>query len=493
MTATTAGTAGLFFSDAFGVSPETLTEHCAFDISVVTDLPLFVDPFLLFNSTNPDYQALHEQIIEYLRFLKDKAVEDVDPGLVKALNAFPEVRQNWLGFTEFGNAGSGLGRKFANALTAAFRGHLSNFGHETLSRSSHVEKLMLLSDGVGRDAVSDLTVNLIKHYLCRYTETFARAHLKPEQCREVTVARAAFDYTTQVWAPRRYLLPWLDGDFVLLTPEDMLTRDETWISRADLLTRLESLPAAAGDEQLRASVNNYLGQLVGRDPSPKQVREARARVLARFPELADLYIKDREDHGEEAVSVSQQRTEDTRRVLNQQVRDVREDLAARTDLLSQPAPRTYTEALARVHAFKQYVENQDGYLIVNRPGMNPRRETDVRLCFGLILKGSDSDVNHEVNNGRGPVDVKLSRGAHDKTLIEFKLASNSGLKRNLQNQVEIYAKANETRHIVKVIVVYTAQEQDRVTRVLTELKLQHEESVVVIDARNDNKPSASKA
>ena len=37
------------------------------------------------------------------------------------------------------------------------------------------------------------------------------------------------------------------------------------------------------------------------------------------------------------------------------------------------------------------------------------------------------DVNREVENGRGIVDYTISKGAMDKTLIEFKLASNSKL------------------------------------------------------------------
>lgn len=42
--------AGVYFSDRFRVSPYVLDRYGAFDISVVSDLPLFIDPFLLFNS-----------------------------------------------------------------------------------------------------------------------------------------------------------------------------------------------------------------------------------------------------------------------------------------------------------------------------------------------------------------------------------------------------------------------------------------------------------
>lgn len=102
-------------------------------------------------------------------------------------------------------------------------------------------------------------------------------------------------------------------------------------------------------------------------------------------------------------------------------------------------------------------------------------------------------MNREPNNGRGPVDYKVSIGAADKSLIEFKLASNSQLKRNLQKQVAIYERANQTATSVKVILCYTRADQAKVARILRELKLTKRADIVVIDARSDNKPSASKA
>ena len=61
----------IYFSDFFGLSPDVLEEFGALDISLIGDLPLFVDPFLLFNSQNPKYQELHAEIIHYMRFLKE--------------------------------------------------------------------------------------------------------------------------------------------------------------------------------------------------------------------------------------------------------------------------------------------------------------------------------------------------------------------------------------------------------------------------------------
>ena len=109
----------VYFSERFEVDPALLEAYGALDISVVTDLPLFIDPFLLFNSERPDYQALHDSIVQYLRFLKSKAGAGLSPGLVDALYRFKEIKQNWLGFVEDGNSGHGLGRNFAHELNKA--------------------------------------------------------------------------------------------------------------------------------------------------------------------------------------------------------------------------------------------------------------------------------------------------------------------------------------------------------------------------------------
>lgn len=482
----------LYFSQYFEVEPDVLRDYGAFDISIVSDLPLFVDPFLLFNSQKQEYKDLHEGIIKYLLFLRDKAKTDLDPGLVAAWYRFKEVKENWLGFTLLGNGGHALGAQFADALNDSLGSILSDFGDEKVTRGTHLEKLVLIRGGVGRDNVSDFTTNLIKHYLLAYTQEFGREHLEARHCRDVSVTRARFNYNTESWETGNYYLPVLNSNFVLLTPTDMLTRDETWISYADMVNQFAYLPDAIPNDQLRAQINSYFGSRLSRHPTAKEKRTAAQDTLSRFPQLVDYYIKRKEEDGDRAESVSASRVADARAVLVEQLQDVLADLESRTDFYEKPWT-SYDEALDRVLTFKAYVENQDGYKLINRAGQPFSQETEVQLFFGLIWCKSDFDANREVNNGRGPVDFKVSYGSRDKSLIEFKLASNSSLKRNLQKQLPIYEAANKTRTSVKAIICYTARDQQRVTKILAELKLASEASIVLIDARSDNKPSASKA
>ena len=130
-----------FFNEYFGVTADQVDDHGAFNVSLINDLPLFIDPFLLFNSTKSEYHQLHGDILKYIIFLRDAVAEDrITNDLVSAWFLFPEVKQNWFGFSLQGNGGSGLGRDFADALRANLRSLFADFGRETISRGSHIEK-----------------------------------------------------------------------------------------------------------------------------------------------------------------------------------------------------------------------------------------------------------------------------------------------------------------------------------------------------------------
>ena len=73
------------------------------------------------------------------------------------------------------------------------------------------------------------------------------------------------------------------------------------------------------------------------------------------------------------------------------------------------------------------------------------------------------------------------------------MATNTKLAQNLQNQVEIYKKAHDTDKAIKVILFFSAEEELRVKKILKLLGLSDEKYIVLIDARKDNKVSASKA
>ena len=488
--------AHLYFSDVFGVDKEILEEHGAFNISLITDLPLFIDPFLLFNSKDEQYQQLHESIIKYMRFLKAASVEGSVPHeLLNQWFAFPEVSQNWLGFSKLGNQGRGLGKGFAKALHQNLTTVFKDFGEETVTQSSHIEKLCLIRGGVGRDMLSDFTTNLVKGYLCEFTQQFTRMYLSNSKREVFSVRHAHFDYQTLSWATGQFELPVLGSDYVLLTPKDILTRDEAWINRSDLINRFRGIAEALPDDALRAQVNTYLMHVLPRGPKSKR-REVDAAIemaIARFPQVLDYYIRDKEDTGDRASPVAWDRVDLVLRLLVDQVLNFVQQILAPAGFY-RIGRDTYEDAKQRLLFLKDVIENKGGHKLFYWQGKPIQREEDLQILFRMTWFGSISDASREVNDGRGPADYKISRGAGDKTIVEFKLAKNTQLERNLLNQTEVYEKASDsTKPSLKAILYFNEQQLNRVNTILREIDLQDSPHIILIDARSDNKPSGSKA
>lgn len=482
------------FSDYFNVDPQIIEDYGAFNISLINDLPLFIDPFLLFTSDKQEYQELHNQIIKYVRFLRDISLsKDISEPLLKSWFHFPEVKQNWLGYSRVGNGGSGLGKKFAASLHENLNTIFNNFGSEQITQGSHLEKLCLIDKGVGKDNISDFTTNLIKKHLLEYTQIFCKKYISDQDKDIFNIERVEFDYKARIWLSKKYLLPTIKGDYVILTPKDLLTRDEAWINKNDLVHNFKTIVESVKNNQLRAHLNEYFLRLIPDDkPSKKQKCYAALETISKYPEIIDYYIKLKEENGENAKKSSNKKVTATQSIFIEHVADLVHLLTTHSSFYESNWD-TFEESYQRVMFLKHVIEHNDGYRIFYMNGKPIQREEDLQIIYRLTWFASPSDVNREVNNGRGPVDYKVSRGSKDKTLIEFKLASNSHIKRNLEKQVEIYEQANDTRKSIKVILYFTPSERDKILKILKDLNLSQGKSLILIDARSDNKPSASVA
>jgi len=511
----------IYFSDFFGVDRETMRTYGVFDVSLINDLPMFIDPFLLFNSEKPEYRQLHDEMIKYLEFLRDKSRgSELDEGSMRAWFMFKEVRQNWLGFCLFGNRGRGLAKDFAISLHGNFNSTFEDFGEEDVPESPHFEKLTLFDSGVGKDNVSDFTANLIKRYLLDYTQEFARQHIDPALIKTFHVQRVYFSYKTESWVSTKYRLPAFFEDFVLLTPQDLLTKDELWINQNDLVGDYSEIVASISNVQLRTQINNYfenqlsiilerrerkrrealarkqkrkrsIHSLKPLEPSEKDRKEAKWKAIREFPKIIDYYLALKEKDGERAVRQSRENVSEIETQFIEHVEELVGLLEEQTHFYSEPLD-SYEAALKRAHFLKEVIEDNDGWRVFYLNGHPITREKDVHILYRLTWYASAFDVNSEANSGRGPVDFAVSIGSRNKSLVEFKLASNAQLANNLEHQTAAYQKAHRTKKVVKVIMYYTEVELAKVDSVLRQLGLENDKSVVLIDARSDNKESASK-
>lgn len=478
----------IYFSDFFNVSEDVLEDYGAFNISLINDLPLFIDPFLLFGSKRADYQELHQQILKYLAFLKQKSEQGInDISQIQSWYLFPEVKQNWFGYSKVGNGGSGLGEKFGRAMSSSMHIVFDDLGKERVTQSSHLEKAGLFEIGVGKDNISDFTTNLTKAFLLDYTQEFANRYIDPALTRLVKVEKVYFDYDLERWMPQEFVLPNFFNDYVILTPRDILTKDDNWINSNDLRGDFTRICDSIPNNQLRHEILNYFRKSLPKPPKNKQntqkeITEAVQKTIREFPEIIKWYIKQKEENKEGAKNVSERKVEEVEAIFITQLSLFVEKLAEQTEFYSIRPNSSYEEALKRVNFLKHVIENNDGYRLFYVNGNPIKREEDLQIIYRLTWYASDLDVNREVNNGRGPVDYAISEGARNKTLVEFKLASNSKLKQNLAKQVEVYEKANLTVKSIKAILYFDASELKKVADILKELNIQDEESIVLIDA-----------
>ena len=481
----------VYFSELFGIDDSILEKYGAINISLINDIPLFIDPFLLYASDKPEYNALHESIIDYLVFLKGKATEGiVSLEKIKRWYCFHEVKQNWLGYSETGNSGSGLGLDFGKSMTNNICSVFQDLRSEKITESSHLEKLCLFGTGVGRDNISDFTCNLIKEFLLEYTQTFALKYLKPKQCKKVSVQKVYFDYQNEVWRPKTFYLPYFNDDYVLLTPRDLLTKDENWINLGDMRHRFFEITASLPNDELRDQINDVYRRALPKKATQKQINEAASYTIRSFPQLMDYYIKIKEDDKGSAKNVSTDLVNEVDQIFIRNIQELISILKKDTKFYDEEVIGSYEASRNRVMFLKHIIEDCDGYQIFYSKGKPIKREKDLQILFKFVWFGTAFDVNAETNNGRGPVDFKVSYGSMDKTLVEFKLAKNTKLKQNLENQVSIYEQANETKQSLKVILYFTKAEYLSVMRILKELKLENDDRIIVIDACN-NKVSAS--
>lgn len=485
----------LRFSSYFNVNPDEIDRYGAVDISLAYDLPLFIDPFLLFGSSDPEYREIHEEIIRYLRFLKSVSQSNpaIQRGMLDAWFRFPEVRQTWLGFSESGNNGRGLGLNFAHDLSKGLTTVFSDFGNEEILESPHMEKLSLLGTNIGKDKISDFTTRFALPYLLKYTEEFAKEYISPSLLGEFNIRNVRFDYEKEMWLNEKHTLPSHRGDYVLLTPKDILTKSDTFINRTDMVNNATQFATSIGNAALRFQFERFLQKVLNDDKAKKKEKnEAIAKYICKHPELSNYYIRFKENRKEQAKINSKIEVDEVRAVFNDAANDVATLLDGNTDFYS-IRPSSFEEAKKRVLYLKNAIENQDVYKVLWRSESEPVNETEAQLLFKLVWYGSSYDLNREVNNGRGPVDYTVSKGAINKSIIEFKLATNTHLKQGLEKQVPIYKTANKTDYGITVIIFFTERQQKKVEKILNELGLSDNEQIVIIDARRDNKVSASKA
>ncbi len=251
--------------------------------NISRDLPLCIDPFLLFKSREPRWQVLHDRLLAVF----GRAFELFDAGRLDDLAAlvdFPECAEIGFGFSRRSGAGRGLGETLNRALVEL----LSNSAPIRRRGLRHIEELQLLSIGVGPDRVSDVVGNILKKDLIEYTREQAAFHNIP--VRPNVPVPHFFDFDAWDWSDGYFELPVnpVTGQVILFVPR-RLSRQLPWIN-------YEDYAASTLRDFLRPKPSHGRTPRVGK---PKAVEISREHLA-----IVDKYV----DRKEQAAGLAQPAT-----------------------------------------------------------------------------------------------------------------------------------------------------------------------------------------
>ena len=189
------------------------------------DIPLYVDPFLLWISRRSEYQDMHERVLMFFRLVSEKVRSGHPMSAAKLLAGCREPQAMGLGYASGSRRGSNIGAVLIASILAA---------HDAIPQLldggiRHLEELQLVVPKFAEDRLSDTTSSILKDFFIDYTQ---------RRCAEVGIPTRktrlgnVYSPSRRMWIPAPEAnLPYnpVDDAPILFVPLDLL-RHLPWIN-----------------------------------------------------------------------------------------------------------------------------------------------------------------------------------------------------------------------------------------------------------------------
>ncbi len=418
----------MFISDYFKVE---VSDYGVFDALLDKDSNFFINIIRLKHATVPEFVEAYAHVNDYFSdiatLLSAADVPDIKDRMYREARkrfTFHEVNGINLGFSK-SRYGSGWGDVTSDQVL--------NDAYQIVRKGSTQPEIFhlvnLFEENVAGDRLSDMIASIIEPQIIAYTKRMLD---------EMGVTKSSHSELT--WRKDGLIKNPYSNYPILLLPEEVLHElpiAKDWYEIGDVIAKNDAIrreiSAEIGKEWKKwyaSDQKRYLKQHVFMDPEVckrvidvYKLEELDALNLREYPEyMAELLLK----KFKEAMSLKAHKHE----------------------------PSSYEAAMDIIEIFKDWVENNRGWEdIQNAP--TKRREKSVQRFVHLgaknYLEENNIDMSPESDAGRGPVDIKLSRG-NDKTLAEIKLSTNPQYMHGYNEQVQEYGKAERTRNLIYVFV-----------------------------------------
>jgi hypothetical protein len=454
-----------------------------FDPILDYDTKLFIDPFLVEKSNHASFRNSHETIRNYFNNIFELAAttsrdkQSLKYKMLVRLNTYPEVKELCLGYASDSTKGSGSGSGFAESIVGAI---LDSIDRGIVS-IPHFEELGIFNKGIGADRVSDITANLIKIDLIKYTQTICSHYKIPLQKYSIRV----FNVKYNKWEYQVFDLPsntYYSNQAVILIPlsfindipninvndfYDYCTNEYNENLRLELNTNIlsninkEKIIAIA--KKHRKWVENYLHY-------KEQISNPRSYDIKNDPKGYYLWAL----YTNEYVSINP------------------------IKLIANDSASFFNSIRSLVEQFQSFIELNGGHKLLWNGNKSKSEEASQLLFYGIgktYCKHNNIDITREAEMGRGPVDFKFSSGYKNRILLEVKLAKNAKFWHGLEKQFIYYLQASDVKEGFFMVICYNKKDFNKVEYIDNNIEVLNKKygmnlAAIIIDASLE-KPSAS--
>ena len=197
------------------------------------DIPLYVDPFLLWKSPSQMDNGLHDLVIQNFNHLGYLVNQGKGNEASDMLIGLSECEAVGLG-TSKTRRGNRIGKKVANDILKLF----SDIPQLKTNGFTHIEEVQLLVGQVAKDRISDITCNLISSFLIDYTIQRCEENNIPM---EQVIIESIYDSKSHTLKAETVFLPVNPNTKqpILLVPKRWL-RFSSWIGMDDYFSNYYS-------------------------------------------------------------------------------------------------------------------------------------------------------------------------------------------------------------------------------------------------------------
>lgn len=424
----------MFVSDYFELDENQFELMCSmgvFDALLDKDSNFFINIIRLKESTISEfieaYQNVNQFFSDIASLLNAADVPSIKDKMYRAARAmftFHEVNGINLGFSK-NRFGSGWGKQLSDQFCAD--------AYQIVKKGSKQPELFhlvsLFEADVGPDRLSDMIATIIEPQIVQYT------------LRIMKVLGISVETRPNLLFLENGLVqnPYKEAP-VLLLPTEVLHQlpiAKDW----DDIDRVVS-----ENNVIRREISTEVGAEWTRWASAEQKHYLKTHVFME-PDVCSRVI---EGYRQKELSALDLR-EDTAYLVELLLKKLQKAEAFQRKIES---PSSLEAAKGIIDIFKDWVEHNRGWAeIQDAPRKNREKAVQRFMHLGAkyYAEKNNLDISCEPDDGRGPVDIKLSRG-QDKTVVEVKLSSNGQYLHGYETQIEEYGKAEKTRNLVYVFV-----------------------------------------